>query len=73
MLSVHRGILHFYLQRNEASLFGYFTANDKWIPIPFSNMPRQSEDNFEKCTAEKDIASCTNFFFGQVSVIDQLG
>ena len=36
-------------------------------------MPRQSEDTFEKCTAKNDIASCTNFFFGQVSVIDWIG
>ena len=69
---MHQGILHHYLQRNEEYIFGYFNSNDKWISIPFSNMPRQSEDTLEKCSAEKDIASCTNYFFGQVSVIDRI-
>ena len=70
-VSVHGGVLHYFLPRNEDSIFGYYLERENWVSIPFSNMPRITEDTYQKCIETLyDIALCTNYFFSQVLVLN---
>ena len=70
-VSVHGGILHYFLPRNEDTLFGYYLEHGNWVSIPLSNMPRKTEDTYQNCIETfHDIAFCTNYFFSQVLVLN---
>ena len=70
-VSIHQGILHYFLPRNNETMFGYYLEHENWVSIPFLNMPRKTEDTYQNCIETlHDIALCTNYFFSQVLVLN---